>query len=515
MDTFNTIYNKKGYFDKYGGSFFMTGLIISTFFIIYSYFHAKYQLNLLKHNWVEERCNPSVMPFAGLINAKPGTSKLDYTLDNFSNCSYTILKNITSDFLAPIHYAINVIVTIFKDIEDSIQKIRTMFTQIRDQITKVVLTIMYKVLNVLMPVRLLVMKMKDIFGKSNAIMTTALFTGLSGLYTIYTLFSVFFEIILIFLGIIAAITAALLFDPFTIVAGEALLAWWILIAVPFFIIAIVIKIYVASARGSSMPGIPGCFDKDTIIGNKKISDLNIGDKIDTKNHITGIFKIATENIKMYNYHGIIVSETHRIFDIKSLKWKMIKDVKDALLIINYYEPFIYCINTTKKKFNIGENVFLDWDDLDDNEVNFFINEYENIKSSQNINEQFCGGFTEDTLLELEDGKYTTIKDIEIHQKLKTGETILGKIELESSHYVKEYIIGDTCFSCSPHIQLNNIDLMNISTSHLSGIPIHNKKKIYNLITNTRFFTIGTIQFHDYDGCLNIPLKKYNKKFYFL
>lgn len=515
MDTFNTIYNKKGYFDKYGGSFFMTGLIISTFFIIYSYFHAKYQLNLLKQNWVQERCNPSVMPFAGLINAKPGTSKLDYTLDNFSNCSYTILKNITTDFLAPIHYSINIIITIFKDVEGAIQKIRTMIAQIRSQITKIVLTIMYKILNVLMPVRLLVMKMKDIFGKSNAVMTTALFTGLSGLYTVYTLFSVFFKMILIFLGIIGGITTALLLNPFTIAIGEGLLAWWILIAVPFFIISIVIKIYVASARDSKMPSIPGCFDKDTIIGTKKITELKIGDKLSNNNYITGIFKIASEDIKMYNYYGVIVSETHRIFDNKNLKWKMIKDVEDALLITDYNEPFIYCINTSQKKFNIGENIFLDWDDLDDNEINFFTTEYDDIKSIHNINQQICGGFTEDTLLQLDNGDYISIKNIKIHQKLKTGETILGKIELEPSPYIKEYIVRDTSFSCTPYIQLNNQYLGNISTSQLSGIPIHHKKNLYNLITDTRFFTIGTIKFHDYDGCLNIPLKKYNNKYYFL
>jgi hypothetical protein len=44
------------------------------------------------NNWQIERCNPKVMPFAGIINKPSGQSILEYTANNFSYCVKDILS---------------------------------------------------------------------------------------------------------------------------------------------------------------------------------------------------------------------------------------------------------------------------------------------------------------------------------------------------------------------------------------------------------------------------------------
>ena len=77
----NKITQKVTYLDKYGGSVIVTGIILFSFFLIFSYFYVMNKLKPIKTDWVNQRCNPAVMPFAGLINAPPNSSKIESLAD--------------------------------------------------------------------------------------------------------------------------------------------------------------------------------------------------------------------------------------------------------------------------------------------------------------------------------------------------------------------------------------------------------------------------------------------------
>ena len=89
-----TIYKKNGYLDKYGGSVIITGLLLFITWLILSYHIVMRKVAPIKADWVNQRCSPSVMPFAGLINGPPGQSKFAYAGQNFTNCVSNILKQI-------------------------------------------------------------------------------------------------------------------------------------------------------------------------------------------------------------------------------------------------------------------------------------------------------------------------------------------------------------------------------------------------------------------------------------
>ena len=70
----NKLYNNTTYLDKYGGSVVVAGMTLFVFFLIFSYMYVMNRIKPIRADWVNQRCSPSVIPFAGLINREPGTS---------------------------------------------------------------------------------------------------------------------------------------------------------------------------------------------------------------------------------------------------------------------------------------------------------------------------------------------------------------------------------------------------------------------------------------------------------
>ena len=107
-ETFNSyftkLYDKKTYLDKYGGSVIATGVTLLIFFCIFSFFYIQSKMDPIRQNWANERCKPEVMPFAGLINAPKGTSKMSYTADNFTKCTVNVLSEVVQYFTSPLYY---------------------------------------------------------------------------------------------------------------------------------------------------------------------------------------------------------------------------------------------------------------------------------------------------------------------------------------------------------------------------------------------------------------------------
>ena len=149
----NKLYNKVGFLEKYGGSLWTTVIIIILFFILISYYHIYNNLQPIKADWINQRCKPSVMPFAGLINP-PDPKKMsafDFTAQNFTSCIQTILGDIVGVFLAPLYYLVNSFNKILDGLNEDIQAFRKVMSSIRTAATSVSQEIMGKVLNILIP----------------------------------------------------------------------------------------------------------------------------------------------------------------------------------------------------------------------------------------------------------------------------------------------------------------------------------------------------------------------------
>ena len=123
-ETIKNIYQQETYLDKHGDSVLFTIFIVVVFFVLFSYFLVKTNITSLKGNWNENKCKPYVIPFAGWINKDPKKSNLEFTGENFTECTYSILNYIVGEFLQPIYYSVNNFHTMFENMEKSIENSR-------------------------------------------------------------------------------------------------------------------------------------------------------------------------------------------------------------------------------------------------------------------------------------------------------------------------------------------------------------------------------------------------------
>ena len=124
LDGIDNLYKKKDYFDIYGGSFITMLIIMSTFFVFFSYYWVLSNRADIKKDWNKMKCHPGVIPFAGFINAPEGVDKSEYTKENFAGCFFNILKNVTKVFTAPIQMTYQVLLNFFISTSSSLNNLR-------------------------------------------------------------------------------------------------------------------------------------------------------------------------------------------------------------------------------------------------------------------------------------------------------------------------------------------------------------------------------------------------------
>ena len=105
----NKMYESLSFFDLYGSSiimFFVLGI-----FVIFCFLYATVMQNFheIKNDWSRQRCNPKVLPFAGLINKPDNQSTIDFTSENFNYCVQTAFSNIAGYLLQPMYYVVTVL----------------------------------------------------------------------------------------------------------------------------------------------------------------------------------------------------------------------------------------------------------------------------------------------------------------------------------------------------------------------------------------------------------------------
>ena len=193
----NNLYEKKGFLEKYGGSLVMTIIIILVFFVLVSYFFIISKMETIKQDWPNQRCKPSVIPFAGIINAPEGQSKQEYTNENFNQCMNNTLEGVADTAMQPVYYSLSVIQEVANGITDAINSMREMFDKLRNDIAAFGKEVYARSLNFLMPILLLFIKLKDSFNKVNGVMGVAVFSLLGAYEALRSLFNSVAELTLV------------------------------------------------------------------------------------------------------------------------------------------------------------------------------------------------------------------------------------------------------------------------------------------------------------------------------
>lgn len=499
------IYNNVNYWDEYGTSFIFFILLMLILFIIHSYFYVITHVQPIKKNWLTERCSPRVIPFAGIINKPDGKGVLQFTEENFTYCVQNILSKISGYALQPITFLTHSLEGIISSVGGDIQSIRSMFNNVRSNVQSISEEIMGRLINIMAPIQEIVIVLRDLFGKVQGVMTAGLYTLFGSYLTLQTLFGAIIQGLISILIMIAATIAILMVIPFMQALAAVDIGIFIAICVP----TIMISIFASDILQIQSPPIPTlCFDKFTPLLLKDgtyrfIENIEVGDLLENNVLVTAKIKVHSNNSKMFNLNNVIVSGTHHV--LKNKEWLKVSDHPDAILLEDYNEPFLYCINTSSKKINIQDTIFCDWDELFGETLNKLP-----IHSSF-IHTFTDGGLKNNTKIRMKNGLKKNISDIKIGDILENGENVYGLVEVYGSDLTQyTYNLGNLrCFEggYNLYFERNNSFISTLDLpSETKREKVNLDKKLYHLLTDTKIFNVENTKICDYNNCLEMFLK---------
>jgi hypothetical protein len=516
-ENINNLYNKKGFTEKYGSEIWITIITLLVFFIATTYFYAMNNIKPIVADWENQRCNPAVMPFAGLINNGKNTTPLEFTGQNFTSCVQGILTNITAYAFQPFYYLMKTMTDAFSELGDAVNGIRSEFDKIRNSIKNFSTETMGRTLNITLPIVQMLISIKDMGAKVIGTLSASLYTLMGSYLTMKSLFlfivDLIVKILIILAGIIVCfliIAAIPIFGSWAIPVAAVNIAIMIAILIP----TIMIKIFMDDIMNLSTPNtpsVPRCFSEHTLIKTKdgrniKISDIKVNDVLEDNSIVTGIMKLSSDEQDMFNLGGIIVSGEHRIYYDNTLGYINVKNHPDSQLVEKFYEPYLYCLTTNTKCIPIGEYIFSDWDDIDANVIeklnkNCVSKGYipKNFKY-EDIHYYLDNGLHRDTPIKLKNGHAITIDKIKVNDILNNGGIVLAVIKIDATKIkgLYEYKLEDgSKICCSGNINLNNY-LGGINTFNLYGKQIYGEEYLYQLLTTTGTFNVNNLNVGDYN-----------------
>jgi len=520
LQNIKKMYEKVTYFDQYGASLILFIIITIVLFILISYCYVKINAQPIIDDWANQRCKISIIPFAGFITHPEGMTAADYTYQNFTQCTQSILSNMTGFMVEPLTYIIKSITSVVDDVKNSINSIRAMFDKVRTFFQTMAEEVMGRILNIMIPLQKIIISFKDVIGKIQGTMTAGLFTLLGSYYTLKSLLGAIAQFIITILIALAVLIAIFWILPFTWGAAVANTVIFIAIAIPLAIILVFMTDVLKVQTGLGIPSIK-CFDEDTIINmhdgkEKKISEIETGDVLYGDSEVTAIIKVETKGSKMYNLDGIIVSDSH-IVQYKN-EWIPVSQHPNAINYTSYDKPYLYCLNTANKTINIKNYIFTDWDEVYDN----YIKEVKNnsirkINTTKDIHAYLDCGFEKNTEIKLNNSQIKKIKDINIGDVLVNGEKVYGIVVI-NGNTTEQYIYNlgkNVPVVGGPNLNICDSKIGFTSTLSLDKTNKYKKHKVddklYHLLTNTKTFYVENIKFYDYNASIDLFLDKYRGK----
>jgi hypothetical protein len=463
----NNTYDKLSYLDLYGNSVLLFIFMTLFVFVVYSYCKVMINKETIAADWSNQRCKPQNMVVAGFITHPEGKTSLEYTSENFQYCVSNILNNIIGYSLEPFQYMISSLTNIFSEFTDAIQKIRGVFNTLRNGISDFGSDVLFRILNIMIPLQKMCISLIDTFNKIQGVMTSGLYTMLGSYYTLQALMGAIVELIVKILVALVIIIAGLWLLPFSWPAAASMSAVFLAISIPLAIITYFMT-DVLHIKSAAIPSLR-CFDHKTKIflenrTYKYIKDVKPGDILLDGSIVTAKIKILSKDLDMYNLNGVIVSESHIVKYQNS--WIKVKDHPDSKKINVYTEPYLYCLNTSTKKIVLNNIMFTDWDEIYDETLEFILN-YNSIEKTENISKKLDYGFKGDTVINLIKGE-KIIKKINAGDILSNGDIIYGIVELK-----------------------NNLG---------------NNENLYSLLVSSKYFYIGQNKYPDYNNNIDSVLR---------
>ena len=257
MDNFyqsiNQLYDKAGYLARYGGDVYITIIVLILFLLFVGYYSAMSRIKPLRANWTKERCNPSVIPYAGLVYRPPGKTVMEATTENFAQCGQTVLQNITGYAVMPLQYVLSTITQVFVLIVKSLEMIRALFNEMRNNIKTITEDVMGRLLNIVVPLQQIMVAVKSALEKFVGIGASIIYTIYGAYLALKAFIGSVIKLIILYLVALTIIIVVLWLLPWTWPLATAATVTWLLITI---YLIIVIVFFSQAMRGRTSGKVP-------------------------------------------------------------------------------------------------------------------------------------------------------------------------------------------------------------------------------------------------------------------
>ena len=504
------LYKDLTYFDYYGSSLIFLTLIIIVFFIISSYCYFVINMQSIKNDWPNQRCNPRVMPFAGFINKPDDKSVNEFTSENFTYCSQNIINNSVGKALEPLTFIVSSLSSLSEQVKNSLNAIREMVNKVRNSVQNVSAEIMGRIMNIAIPLQNIIIVFRDLIGKVQGTLTASLMTVLGSYYTLQSLMgSIATIIVRILIGMVYMIMLLWL-NPLGWAVAPVLTVFFIGISIYMAIILIFLRVVLLVEPALNLPGLNNsCFDKNTLLAmkdgsRKKMCDICPGDILIDNVEITSTFCLDATNITMYDLNGVIVSGTH-VVNLNG-RWVPVFEHPHAKKIAFYEEPYIYCLNTNTKTIVINGQIFCDWDEVYEDEMKELV-AGGHVTVCDDVHKNMDSGFVGNTQIRLKNGLVKNIKDIQPRDILENCEIVYGVVRINgldvSSQY--RYKTGNATFEGGPNLTM-------CDKNYFKEVVQSKQDKLYHLLTDKKTFTCDGVRFYHYNAAVELFLQDYKNDY---
>jgi hypothetical protein len=372
------------YFNIHAGDVLGSFFLIVVMIMSYAFIAVKKNNIRLRKEWAIHKCKPGLSPFAGFINAPPGSTiaeQLDYTTNNYIACNEHILKTNINNFANPINNMQGIIRMLFNLAQQALRRIFILYEYLKEKFLQIIALIFSKIFGVLIEVQKMLFKAKDTLMKSGGVLQGMFLFLVGQMYFFMTFINSLFTICIIILVILFIVMMimfklglAFIWAPPVavpaVISGFAFLASYMLVATPFIILMIAMT-YITNEIEKRDALV--CFHPENKIklenGTYKcMKDLSLGEKLINNIEVKAILRIkGEEKDKYYKIYSkelndyIYVTGSHLIMHPKTKKFINVENYEGAV-ITNFWTNEMSCLVTSTNRIPIGEYTFWDWED---------------------------------------------------------------------------------------------------------------------------------------------------------
>ena len=340
------------------------GMLVIIFTIIFGLILSRGQIDAVKANWAERRCEPGVM-FAGFMYRPDGhpSSATAFAAENLQFCMKSLVQSIINELMHPIYSAFGGAVAGAKTAGSSLNGIRTIMGNVAKSFTNVLEGFMGAYRRGMMQAVRTAAMIKMAYNRMLGVVLSTFYAGLSAFFAGLNMMSFVIKVVMIILGILLALIIILIFVLFPFMP---------IIMTVVAVLVSVVAIFTGVIGAEIYDMTDGfCFAGGTLVkmedgSHKQISNVQIGDSLWGGASVTGALKFSGANVELFNYKGVKVSGEHLVHHENSRWMKIIESGAEAC----GQEEFIYSLVTANNRIPIiGESNelinFADWEEFSD------------------------------------------------------------------------------------------------------------------------------------------------------